>query len=291
MDFAQDRAVELDIKGKKRIFNIDDPNLPDWVEEKALSSGGYPYDDKLNREKYEKQMHVLQVEMVKLQYSLQSTGKRLMALFEGRDAAGKGGTIFNLHSYLNPRSAHIVALAKPTDREVGQWYFQRYVTHFPSAGEITLFDRSWYNRAVVEPVMGFCTIEQYRDFMKTVPYIEQMIVDDGIHFFKFWLDIGHEMQLKRFHDRRHDPLKTWKLSPMDIAGLPKWDDYTAKRDAMLDKTHKDDAPWTVVLSNDKRRARINVLRHILQSIDYVGRDLDAIGEIDDKVLGGPKMLR
>jgi len=291
MDYAQDRAVELDIKGKKRIFNIDDPVMPDWIEEKALPSGGFPYDDKLNREKYEKHMHALQVEMVKLQYSLQSTGKRMMALFEGRDAAGKGGTIFNLHSYLNPRSAHVIALAKPTEKEAGQWYFQRYVTHFPSAGEITLFDRSWYNRAVVEPVMGFCTVEQYRDFMKTVPHIEQMIVDDGIHFFKFWLDIGHEMQLKRFHDRRHDPLKTWKLSPMDIAGLPKWDDYTAKRDAMLDKTHKDDTPWTVVLSNDKRRARINVLQYILRSIDYVGRDLDAIGEIDDKILGRPKMLR
>lgn len=290
MDIAQSRAVELDIKGKKRIFDIDEPDLPGWVNDGALASGDFPYEDKMSREKYEKQLEALQIEMVKLQFSLQTTGKRLMALFEGRDAAGKGGTIFNLHAFLNPRSAHIVALAKPTEREAGQWYFQRYVTHFPSSGEIVFFDRSWYNRAVVEPVMGFCTVEQYRDFMKTVPHIEQMIVDDGIHFFKFWLDIGREMQLKRFHDRRHDPLKTWKLSPMDIAALPKWDDYTAKRNTMLDKTHKEETPWTVVLSNDKRRARINVLRHILRSIDYVGRDMDVIGETDDKILGGPKLL-
>jgi polyphosphate kinase 2 len=246
----------------------------------------------MDKDKYEKHLERLQIELVKVQFWLQATGKRLMALFEGRDAAGKGGTIFSIRSYLNPRSAKVVALAKPTETEIGQWYFQRYVTHFPSAGEIVLFDRSWYNRAIVEPVMGFCTPGQYETFMRAVPRFEDMIVDDGIHLFKFWLDIGQEMQLKRFHDRRHDPLKTWKLSPMDIAALNRWNDYTEKRDRMLKETHSKQAPWTVVLANDKRRAHLNVMRQILLSLDYEGRDLEAIGEIDDKILGfGAEFLK
>ena len=202
----------------------------------------------------------------------QATGKRIMAVFEGRDAAGKGGAILAASAYMNPRSARVVALTKPTETERGQWYFQRYVSHFPTAGEFVLFDRSWYNRAGVEPVMGFCTKDEYELFMKQVPRFEKMIVQDIIHFFKFWLNIGREMQLKRFHDRRHDPLKVWKLSPMDIAALKKWDDYTDKRDRMLKETHTDAAPWTVVLANDKRRARINLLRHILRTLDYDGKD-------------------
>ncbi len=286
------RSVELTIGGKDRTFDIDDPKLPDWIDDHALQSGGYPYDDKMDKEKYEKKLERLQVELVKVQYWLQATGKRMMALFEGRDAAGKGGTIFSIRSYLNPRSARVVALTKPTETEAGQWYFQRYVTHFPTAGETVLFDRSWYNRAVVEPVMGFCTPGQYEAFLKAVPRFEKMIVDDGIYFFKFWLDIGQEMQLKRFHDRRHDPLKIWKLSPMDIAALTKWNDYTAKRDRMLLETDGSRAPWTVVLANDKRRAHLNVIRHLLLSLDYDGKDPDAIGEIDDKVLcTGAKFLK
>jgi polyphosphate kinase 2 len=278
------RSVHLHVAGKERVFDIDDPKLPDWVDNHALSSGGYPYDDKMDKDKYEKHLERLQVELVKVQSWLQATGKRMMALFEGRDAAGKGGTIFSIRSYLNPRSARVVALTKPTETEAGQWYFQRYITHFPTAGETVLFDRSWYNRAVVEPVMGFCTPGQYESFLRAVPRLEQMIVDDGIHFFKFWLDIGQEMQLKRFHDRRHDPLKIWKLSPMDIAALNKWPDYTAKRDRMLRDTDSDQAPWTVVLANDKRRAHLNVMRHLLLSLDYDGKDMDVIGEIDDKIL-------
>jgi polyphosphate kinase 2 len=286
------RAVELKIGGKQRHFDIDDPTLPGWVDERALASGDYPYDDKMDKDKYEKHLERLQIEFVKVQFWLQATGKRLMALFEGRDAAGKGGTIFSIRSYLNPRSARVVALNKPTETEAGQWYFQRYVTHFPTAGEIVLFDRSWYNRAIVEPVMGFCKPGQYEAFMKTVPAFEEMIIDDGIHFFKFWLDIGQEMQLKRFHDRRHDPLKVWKLSSMDIAALTKWSDYTEKRDRMLDTTNTKDAPWTVVLANDKRRAHLNVIRHMLLSLDYDGKDRDAIGEIDDMILGfGGKFLK
>ncbi|MGN7294738.1 polyphosphate kinase 2 [Rhizobium sp. SAFR-030] len=284
--------VELDIGGKTRRFDIDDPKLPDWVEDEALASGGYPYDKKLKREHYKKELEALQIELVKAQLSINASGKRVMAVFEGRDAAGKGGTIFTIRSFLNPRSAHVVALTKPTETEAGQWYFQRYVSHFPTKGEIVLFDRSWYNRAGVEPIMGFATPEQHQHFLKVVPTFEDLLVEDGIHFFKFWLNIGREMQLKRFHDRRHDPLKIWKLSPMDVAALTKWKDYSEKRDLMLEKTHSEKAPWTVVRANDKRRARLNIIRHILTSIDYEGKDKDAIGEIDDKILGfGPDAFK
>jgi len=282
---SQDRSVDIEIDGRRRVFDIDDPQLPDWIDEKALASGGYPYDDKMDKDDYAETLRRLQIELVKLQFWLNKSGKRMMALFEGRDAAGKGGTIFSIRAYLNPRSARLVALPKPTEAEAGQWYFQRYVALFPTAGEIVLFDRSWYNRGVVEPVMGFCTPKQCKTFLDEVPHFEGLLVDDRIHLFKFWLNIGQEMQLKRFHDRRHDPLKIWKLSPMDIAALTKWDEFTEARDRMLKKTHTKHAPWTVVNSNDKRRARINVMRHILLSIDYEGRDKKAIGEIDHKILG------
>jgi polyphosphate kinase len=290
-DAIASRKVTLTIKGKPREFDIDDPVLPDWAAKEALSSGGYPYDKKLKQDVYDEELKGLQIELVKVQYWLQATGGRVMALFEGRDAAGKGGTFHSILSYMNPRSARSVALTKPTETEQGQWYFQRYIAEFPSAGEFVLFDRSWYNRAVVEPVMGFCTEEQYQHFMEQAPRFEKLIQQDNIHFFKFWLDIGREMQIMRFHDRRHDPLKVWKLSPMDIAALNRWDDYTAKRDRMLKETHSKEAPWTVVKSNDKRRARLNAIRHILLSLDYEGKDLKVIGEIDDKILGkAPAML-
>ena len=278
------RAVEIKIGDKTRIFDIDDPKLPDWVDDKALESGGYPYDKKMDKDEYEETLEKLQVELVKVQFWLQETGHRIISVFEGRDAAGKGGSIHVTRAYLNPRSARIVALNKPTDTERGQWYYQRYVANFPTAGEFVMFDRSWYNRAGVEPVMGFCTDEQYEDFLNETPHFEKMVITEGIHFFKFWLSIGREMQIKRFHDRRHDPLKVWKLSPMDIAALNRWDDYSEKRDRMLKETHTDRAPWTVVLSNDKRRARINLVRHMLQKLDYAGKDEKVIGEIDDKIL-------
>ena len=282
---SQDRSVDIEIDGRRRVFDIDDPQLPDWIDEKALASGGYPYDDKMDKDDYAETLRRLQIELVKLQFWLNKSGKRMMALFEGRDAAGKGGTIFSIRAYLNPRSARLVALPKPTEAEAGQWYFQRYVAHFPTAGEIVLFDRSWYNRRVVEPVMEFCTPKQCKTFLDEVPHFEGLLGNDRIHLFKFWLNIGQEMQLKRFHDRRHDPLKIWKLSPMDIAAPTKWDEFTEARDRMLKKTHTKHAPWTVVNSNDKRRARVNVMRHILLSIDYEGRDKKAIGEIDHKILG------
>lgn len=289
---AKDRSVTLKIDGKERVFNIDDPVLPDWVEDQKLTSGGFPYDKKLDRKEYEDALEALQVELVKVQFWQQATGHRIIALFEGRDAAGKGGSIGAVREYLNPRYARIVALTKPTETERGQWYFQRYIAHFPTAGEFVLFDRSWYNRAGVEPVMGFCTPEEHKRFLKEVPRLEKMLVHEGVHLFKFYLDIGQETQLERFHDRRQSLLKSWKLSDMDIAALTKWDDYTAARDEMLDKTHIDDAPWTVVRANDKRRLRLNLIRHILTSLDYDGKDKKAIGEIDDKILGsGPKFLK
>jgi polyphosphate kinase 2 len=276
--------VKLKIKGKERIFDIDDPHLPDWIEHHALASGGFPYPHELDRKLYEADLRKLQIELVKMQFWLKATGKRLMALFEGRDAAGKDGTITAIHAYLNPRSARAVALDKPTDVEAGQWYFQRYIAHFPAAGEIALFNRSWYNRAGVEPVMGFCTPGQYQHFLKAAPRFEQMIIEEGILFFKFWLDIGREMQLQRFHERRHNPRKVWKLSPMDMAAINKWDAYTGKRDAMLKATHSSRAPWIVVYANDKRRARLNAIRHLLLALDYEGKDEAAIGEVDKTIL-------
>ena len=282
---VESRAVELEIRGKKRVFDIDDPVLPDWVDEHALESGDYPYKKKLKEDEYFEELRKLQVELVKVQFWLQATGKRVMALFEGRDAAGKGGAIQASSAHMNPRLARVVALAKPTEREQGQWYFQRYIAQFPTSGEFVLFDRSWYNRAGVEPVMGFCTPKQYEDFLNQAPQVEKVIAHEGIFFFKFYLDIGREMQIKRFHDRRHDPLAVWKLSSMDIAALIKWDDYSEKRDRMLKETHTEFAPWTVIHANDKRRARLNLLRHMLKTIDYDGKDKNAIGAIDDKIIG------
>ncbi|MBL8583411.1 MAG: polyphosphate kinase 2 [Rhizobiaceae bacterium] len=285
-------AVTLKVGGTKRAFDIDDASLPDWVEEHALKAGGFPYDKKMKEAEYLSLLENLQIELVKLQAWLQSSGQRVMALFEGRDAAGKGGTIFVLRQFMNPRTARNVALPKPTETEAGQWYYQRYVQHFPTSGEFVTFDRSWYNRAGVEPVMGFCTPEQHERFLNETPRFERLIVDEGIHFFKFWLDIGRETQLKRFHERRHSPLKQWKFSPMDIAGMTKWGDYTRARDEMFARTHSSYAPWIGVRANDKRRSRIEVIRHILRALEYDGRDLDAIGKPDREIIvPGPDLLK
>lgn len=274
-----------------RAFDVDDPKLPEWIEEAALKSGGYPHDKKLKGEKYEAELERLQIELVKLQRWLQAKGERVLVLFEGRDAAGKGGSIDTLRQHMNPRTARNVALPKPSEVERGQWYYQRYVGHFPSAGEFVTFDRSWYNRAGVEPVMGFCTPEQHERFLEETPQFERMIAHEGIRFFKFWLSIGREMQLKRFHDRRHSPLANWKFSPMDVEAIGKWDAYTKAFAEMFRRTHSAEAPWTVVLSNDKRRARLEVIRHILGALPYEGRDDKAIGKADRKIIGdGPGLL-
>ena len=285
------KGVAISINGKERFFDIDDPKLPDWIDKNSLTAGGYPYGDKMPGKEYEAALERLQIELVKLQAWMQKTGERVLAVFEGRDAAGKGGTIFVVRQYMNPRTARNVALIKPTETERGQWYYQRYVAQFPTAGEFVTFDRSWYNRAGVEPVMGFCTPQQHAKFLDETPHFEQQIINDGIHFFKFWLNIGRETQLERFHDRRHSLLKNWKFSPIDVAGMAKWDDYTRARDLMLDQTHTDHAPWTVVRSNDKRRARLAVIRKILLAMPYEGRDLEAIGKNDSKIIGeGPAFL-
>lgn len=278
------KPITITVAGKERQFDIDDPKLPDWVDDNKLTAGGYPYDKRMDEDEYEKTLEELQAELVKLQSWQQATGERVLVLMEGRDAAGKGGTIFRMHRYMNPRNAHIVALPKPTETERGQWYFQRYIAHFPTAGEFVTFDRSWYNRAGVEPVMGFCTPEQHQKFLDDAPRFEMTLVNEGFRFFKFWLNIGQETQLERFHDRRHSALTHWKFSPVDIAGMAKWDEYTEKRDLMLERTHTPYAPWQVVKANDKRRLRLAVIRHVLLSIPYAGRDEKAIGEEDNRII-------
>lgn len=283
--------VALTLNGKSIKVDLDDATLPSAIEDNVFSSGGYPYDKKLSRKKYEDELEVLQLELGKVQNWLQETGERVVIVFEGRDAAGKGGTINAFRQYLNPRQTKVVALSKPSDTERGQWYFQRYTTHLPTSGEMVMFDRSWYNRAGVEPVMGFCTPQQHKHFLKEAPQFEDMLVKDGIHFFKFWLNVGQEMQLKRFHDRRHNPLKAWKLSPIDIKALSKWEDYSDARNSMLASTHTKYAPWTIVRSNDKRRARLNAIKHFLLHLDYEQKDTQVIGKTDPTIIGdGPGFL-
>lgn len=250
---------------------------------------GYPYRKEMKKSDYEDQLYTLQCQLARLQADFRATGKRLVVVFEGRDAAGKGGAINAVSQYLNPRQAHIIALAKPTEREAGQWYFQRYVDHLPAQGEITLFDRSWYNRAIVEHVFGFCTPDQRKKFFGQLPEFEKMIVDEGIILIKFWLEVGQAEQLSRFIDREQDPLKQWKLSQIDIDGLSKWDAYTAAIDETLDRSNFDVAPWTVILSDDKKRARLAVLQSILHRCDYAGKDAKALGKIDAAITGGPKL--
>ena len=265
---------------------------------RAIAEGGrrdilsksYPYRKEMDGDEYEPIMERLQVELVKMHYDVKTTGKRQVVIFEGRDAAGKGGTIERLRENMNPRVCSIVALPKPTEREAGQWYFQRYIDWMPAKGEIVLFDRSWYNRAMVEHVFGFCTPDQRKLFFKQLPDFERMLVDDGTILVKLWLDVGRAEQLRRFLDREKDPLKQWKLSSIDVDGLGKWDDYTAAIDETMKACHSKHAPWTVIRSDDKDRARIAAIQTVLNAVDYAGRDRKAIGKIDDKICGGPDLL-
>ena len=254
-----------------------------------LMAPSYPYESRMKRRKYEKELEALQVELVKLQRWMVETGARIAILFEGRDAAGKGGVISRLTLNLNPRVARIVALAAPSPREQGQWYFQRYVQHLPAAGEMAVFDRSWYNRGVVEKVFGFTTDADREMFFRQVPEFEEMLVEDGILLRKVWLNVGRAEQLRRFLGRANDPLKQWKLSGIDVEGLSKWDDYSAAIRETLTRTHSGHAPWTVVRAEDKRRARLAVIHSILSSIDYEGRDVDLVRPADPKITGGPEM--
>jgi polyphosphate kinase 2 len=270
--------------GAERSFDIENPKLPKWIKESALASGGYPYPEKLDGDDYKAQLYNAHLQLALYQEHMARTGTRLVLVMEGRDAAGKGGVIDAYRENLNPRYNITAALPKPSDREATQWYFQRYVDWMPAKGETVLFDRSWYNRAGVEPVMGFCTPEQTEKFLEEAPRFEQMLVNDGIRLFKFWLFIGREMQMKRFHDRRHDPLKRWKISPVDAEALKRFDDYTAARDHMLRLTDTPHAPWTIVFSNDKKRARLNVIRKVLHGLDYVGKDPGQIGAVDERIV-------
>ncbi|WP_432544151.1 polyphosphate kinase 2 [Kineococcus sp. SYSU DK002] len=240
----------------------------------------YPYDERLSRAAYEHEKRLLQIELLKLQRWLKESGERLVVLCEGRDAAGKGGTIKRFMEHLNPRGARVVALEKPSERESTQWFFQRYVQHLPAAGEFVLFDRSWYNRAGVERVMGFATPAEYDRFISQVPLFEQMLTDDGIHLVKFWFSVTRAEQRTRFLIRQIDPVRQWKLSPMDLASLDRWDDYTAAKEAMFEKTDTAFAPWTVVKTNDKKRARLAAMRHVLARFDYTDKDADVVGQPD-----------
>lgn len=257
------------------------------ADKDEILSPSYPYRERMKRKTYEQELAELQIELVKLQDWVRRSGTRVAILFEGRDAAGKGGTIKRFRENLNPRGARVVALSKPSEAERSQWYFQRYVQHLPSGGEITLFDRSWYNRAVVEKVFGFCTDEQREHFFHQVPDFENALVDDGILLFKIWLNVGRAEQLRRFLDRESDPLKQWKLSAIDVQGLQKWDAYTTAISETFARTHSPEAPWTVVRSDDKRRARLAVIRRVLSAIDYDNKDPDRVGVADPKICGGP----
>ncbi len=271
--------------------DIDDPILvhPDgspvdtWRE-------NYPYRERMSRPEYDRHKRLQQIELLKLQYWVKETGQRIVILFEGRDAAGKGGTIKRFTEHLNPRGARVVALEKPTERERGQWYFQRYVEHLPTAGELVLFDRSWYNRAGVERVMGFCDDDEYRQFMAQAPTFERMLVDDGIHLIKFWFSVSQGEQRTRFTIRQIDPVRQWKLSPMDLASLDKWDDYTAAKVAMFRATDTEHAPWTVVKSNDKKRARVEAMRSVLARFPYPDKDHEVVGVPDPKIIGAAATL-
>ena len=270
-------------QGKSKV-SPDDELAPNWRK------GGYPYKNLMSRRNYEKQKYLLQVELLKLQAWAKETGERVVIVFEGRDAAGKGGSIKRFMEHLNPRGARVVALEKPTDEERGQWYFQRYVRNLPTHGEIVLFDRSWYNRAGVERVMGFCSEEEYREFMLQAPQFESMLTRSGVHLIKFWFSVSREEQRRRFKERELHPLKQWKLSPIDKASLDKWDDYTRAKEAMFFETDTIDAPWTVIKSDCKKRARLNAMRYVLNKVPYANKDMDNIGMPDPLIVGRANAL-
>jgi len=266
------------------------PNLADVALAAGWRDGEYPYKNLLSRRNYERAKYRLQVELLKLQASVRSTGARVVIIFEGRDAAGKGGTIKRFMEHLNPRGARVVALEKPSEIERGQWYFQRYIQHLPTRGEIVLFDRSWYNRAGVERVMGFCSDREYDEFMRQAPEFERHLVRSGVHLFKFWFSVSRAEQRRRFRERKLHPLKQWKLSAVDLASLDKWDDYTRAKEAIFLHCDTSDAPWTVIKSDCKKRARLNAMRFVLHRLPYDKRDPSAIGAVDPLIVGRPSLV-
>jgi len=285
-DVAALRRVlfEGETAGTRRKEDPDMELSPHWRE------GGYPYKNLMSRKNYEAQKYMLQVELLKLQAWVKDSGQRVLILFEGRDAAGKGGTIKRFMEHLNPRGARVVALEKPSEVERGQWYVQRYAQHLPTRGEIVMFDRSWYNRAGVERVMGFCSNEEYLEFMRQAPEFERHLVHSGVHVFKFWFSVSREEQRRRFKERRSHPLKQWKLSPIDLASLDKWDEYTRAKEGVFFHTDTADAPWTVIKSDCKKRARLNAMRYVLHQLDYAKKDLDTIGALDPLIVGRASLV-
>ncbi|AOB25841.1 polyphosphate kinase 2 [Bordetella bronchiseptica] len=276
---------ELLLTGGQAPWRARDPSHPDDELATDWREGGYPYRNRMSRRAYEKQKYRLQVELLKLQAWVRETRQRVVILFEGRDAAGKGGTIKRFMEHLNPRGARVVALEKPSDSERGQWYFQRYVQHLPTAGEIVLFDRSWYNRAGVERVMGFCSQDEYEAFMHQVPEFERHLIRSGTHLIKFWFSVSQQEQHRRFKERQVHPLKQWKLSPVDMASLDKWDAYTQAKEDMFAHTDTADSPWIVVRSDCKKRARLNAMRYVLHKMSYANRDFESIGPVDALLVG------
>ena len=266
------------------VMTVPAPATLDPLRE-AFEAGKYPYAKKLSRRSYEVRKAKLQAELLKVQLWAQETGQKFVLLFEGRDAAGKGGTIKRFTEHLNPRAARVVALNKPTDEERGQWFFQRYVNELPTKGEMVFYDRSWYNRAGVERVMGFCSPNEYLEFMRQTPELERMLVRSGIHLFKYWISVTQTEQKRRFDSRATDPLKRWKLSPIDKASLGKWDDYTEAKEAMFFYTDTADAPWTIIKSNDKKRARLECMAHFLNAVDYPGKDPKLVKPYDPLLVG------
>ncbi len=263
---------------------------PDTELSAGWRTGAYPYKNLMSRKSYERHKYDLQVELLKLQAWVKATGARVVILFEGRDAAGKGGAIKRFMEHLNPRGARVVALEKPSEIERGQWFFQRYVQHLPTRGEIVLFDRSWYNRAGVERVMGFCTLAEYDEFLRQTPEFERQLVRSGVHLFKMWFSVGREEQRRRFKERNLHPLKQWKLSPIDLESLDRWDDYTRAKEAMFLHSDTSDAPWTVIKSDCKKRARLNAMRFVLGRMPYDNRDLTRIGTADPLIVGRPALV-
>jgi polyphosphate kinase 2 len=264
---------------RAKLVKPDEELAADW------RNGGYPYKNLMSRKNYEAQKYLLQVELLKLQLWVKESRQRVVILFEGRDAAGKGGTIKRFMEHLNPRGARVVALEKPTETERGQWYFQRYVEHLPTAGEIVMFDRSWYNRAGVERVMGFCSDDEYGEFMRQCPDFERHLVRSGIHLIKFWFSVSRAEQRRRFKEREAHPLKQWKLSPIDMASLDKWEDYTKAKEGMFFETDTADAPWTVIKSDCKKRARLNAMRYVLHKLPYTNKDVEHIKALDPLLVG------
>jgi len=275
---------------KARVRDDAVPNGADIELAKGWREGGYPYRYRLSRKAYEAQKYRLQVELLKLQAWVKETGARVVILFEGRDAAGKGGAIKRFMEHLNPRGARVVALEKPSESERGQWYFQRYVSHLPTRGEIVLFDRSWYNRSGVERVMGFCSDSEYEEFMRQAPEFERHLVRSGLHLFKFWFSVSRAEQRRRFEERKVHPLKQWKLSPIDLASLDKWDAYTAAKEAMFLNCDTSDAPWMIIKSDCKKRARLNALRYVLHRLPYTAKDAASIGPVDPLLVGRPALV-